>query len=161
MGAQRYLARALAEHFAISEDEAREIVPLIEAVQLGDELSDALWPLIDTGDSDEALAALRAVLTRLSEAIAQLSAACAPLPLPDGVAPARAPVRRRLAFSGAGASRPEAPARHQPRRGDDVEAWLKRWRGMLGGSRWLAVDAMLDEYRLHADTGTPLDGDQA
>jgi hypothetical protein len=47
----------------------------------------------------------------------------------------------------------------RPERGDDVEAWIRRWRDMLDGDRWIAVDSMLDDYRLHADTGTPLSGE--
>jgi hypothetical protein len=69
----------------------------------------------------------------------------------------RAAPRRRLDFAAIGESRPQAPARHQARRGDDVEAWLKGWRDLLGGDPWLAVNGLLDDYRLHADTGTPLD----
>lgn len=56
-------------------------------------------------------------------------------------------------------------ARHQPRRGDDVEAWLGNWRTVLasgdGDVRCAecaeTVDDMLEDYRLRADTGTPLD----
>ena len=38
---------------------------------------------------------------------------------------------RNLAFAAAGESRPRVTPPHQPRRGDDVEAWLTRWRGEL------------------------------
>lgn len=50
---------------------------------------------------------------------------------------------------------------HQARRGGEVEAWIKRWRDRYTrqGPRWLALDDMLDDYRLHADTGTPLSGE--
>lgn len=48
-------------------------------------------------------------------------------------------------------------ARHQPRRGDDVEAWLRGWRDLLGGDPWHAVNGLLHDYQSHADTGTPLD----
>jgi hypothetical protein len=49
-----------------------------------------------------------------------------------------------------------------PRRGDAVEAWLKaqrdRWNRHGDSSEfWHEFDSILDEYRLHADTGTPLD----
>ncbi len=54
--------------------------------------------------------------------------------------------------------------RHQPRRGDDVEAWLKSDRDALLAEKspWASlaaavVDDLLEDYRLHADTGTPLD----
>lgn len=55
------------------------------------------------------------------------------------------------------------------RRGDVVETWIKRHRDewAIGGrpplgstlqrAGWDALDGLLDEYRLHADTGTPLD----
>lgn len=45
-----------------------------------------------------------------------------------------------------------------PRRGDKVERYIKRWRDKLPdhSARWYAVDDLLDDYRLHADTGTPL-----
>jgi hypothetical protein len=49
-----------------------------------------------------------------------------------------------------------------PRRGDEVEAWIKRYRDTHGDpadgyqSAWYALDDLLDDYRDHADTGTPL-----
>lgn len=50
---------------------------------------------------------------------------------------------------------------HQPMRGSDVEAWLKRHRDDIGPSEYGPlkdlVDWLLDDYREHADTGTPLD----
>ena len=54
---------------------------------------------------------------------------------------------------------------HKPTRGDEVEAWLKRQRdeytvpGCLAAGAYRALDLALDDYRLHADTGTPL-GDE-
>jgi hypothetical protein len=55
------------------------------------------------------------------------------------------------------------PGRHQARRGDDVEAWVKRWRdestSAYGGTAWAALDDMLDDYRLRSDLGTPLDAE--
>jgi hypothetical protein len=51
-----------------------------------------------------------------------------------------------------------------PRRGDEVERWIKRERDTYNqysagedGAAWFALDDLLDDYRLHADTGTPLD----
>jgi hypothetical protein len=46
----------------------------------------------------------------------------------------------------------------QARRGDEVEAWLKRQRDERRklSAGWMALDDALDDYRLHADTGTPL-----
>lgn len=48
-----------------------------------------------------------------------------------------------------------------PARGDDVETWLKTQRdrhtdGYTRDPEWEALDCLLDRYRLHADTGTPL-----
>jgi len=46
-----------------------------------------------------------------------------------------------------------------PERGDMVEAFLKEERdGWPEKSTiWNVLDGLLDDYRLHADTGTPLD----
>jgi len=47
-----------------------------------------------------------------------------------------------------------------PARGDQVEQWLKGQRDeyeVRSSPRWGALDEVLDTYRLHADTGTPLD----
>lgn len=46
-----------------------------------------------------------------------------------------------------------------PRRGDHVEAWLKKQRDEFerGDSVWPILDYVVDQYRLHADTRTPLD----
>ena len=49
---------------------------------------------------------------------------------------------------------------HQPKRGDDVETWLKKWRDDAFAefdTVYWTIDAMLDEYRLRADTGLTLD----
>jgi hypothetical protein len=60
------------------------------------------------------------------------------------------------------AARTTTPAVPLPRRGDHIEAWLKAQRdeyGWLGTNdqvRWNVLDQALDDYRLHADTGTPL-----
>lgn len=48
----------------------------------------------------------------------------------------------------------------QPRRGDAFEQWLKTQRDayeQTTGREWRALDEVLDTYRLHADTHTPLD----
>ncbi|MGW7001327.1 exonuclease domain-containing protein [Streptomyces sp. NPDC054933] len=57
--------------------------------------------------------------------------------------------------------RAPAPIPHQPVRGDAVEAWLKQQRdahldGYGRNPEWYALDDLLDTYRLHADTCTPL-----
>jgi DNA polymerase-3 subunit epsilon len=56
---------------------------------------------------------------------------------------------------------PHREAVHQPRRGDAVEQWLKARRDEHADKygrvpAWWALDGLLDNYRLHADTGTPL-----
>jgi len=46
-----------------------------------------------------------------------------------------------------------------PRRGDHFERWLKDRRDTArqqSRERYEAYDQLLDDYRLHADTGTPL-----
>ena len=50
------------------------------------------------------------------------------------------------------------PEYNGPRRDDQVATWLKRWRDIFPAtdSRWYTLDALLDNYRLHADTGTQL-----
>lgn len=53
---------------------------------------------------------------------------------------------------------------HIPKRGDDIEVWIKQWRDRYAPRRndldtaaWILADDMLDDYRLHADTGMPID----
>lgn len=60
--------------------------------------------------------------------------------------------------------RPVAPETveppHVPRRDDAVATWLKQMRDRdreAGYDAWTVLDFVLDEYRLHSDTGTPLD----
>jgi hypothetical protein len=52
----------------------------------------------------------------------------------------------------------EARPETQARRGDAFEAWLKAQRDQFGhkGPTWVELDNVVDRYRLHADTGTPL-----
>jgi hypothetical protein len=47
----------------------------------------------------------------------------------------------------------------QPARGDQFEQWLKTQRDAAADypDAWQMMDGLLDLYRLHADTGTPLD----
>lgn len=47
---------------------------------------------------------------------------------------------------------------HMPKRGDEIEAWikLKRDEYVVGTEEWWTMDELLDDYRLHADTLTPL-----
>lgn len=47
---------------------------------------------------------------------------------------------------------------HSPRRGSDVEAWLKAERDKYQErtEAWYALDELLDDYRLRADTGRGL-----
>ena len=46
-----------------------------------------------------------------------------------------------------------------PERDDLVATWLKKWRDTYRTEKetYVAIDDMLEAYRLHADTGTPLD----
>lgn len=46
-----------------------------------------------------------------------------------------------------------------PHRGDHFEQWLKAKRDELPNydKAWDTLDNLLDDYRLHADTRTPLD----
>ena len=63
----------------------------------------------------------------------------------------------------------EDGAGHVARRGSDVEAWIKRARDeflrpdggrplrpTMAGAAYDDLDDLLDDYRMHADTGTPL-----
>lgn len=57
---------------------------------------------------------------------------------------------------------PAAMLSHVPRRDSDVAAWIKRHRddGLYPeGVAWHVIDSLLEDYRLHADTGTPLSQD--
>ncbi|MGX9921765.1 hypothetical protein ACWIG4_18145 [Streptomyces sp. NPDC002248] len=52
-------------------------------------------------------------------------------------------------------------AAYQPQRGDAVADWLRTWRNAAVTERrdhgaYNTADELLDLYRLHADTGTPL-----
>jgi hypothetical protein len=64
------------------------------------------------------------------------------------------------------AQRMDAFPPHRPHRGSDVEAWLKAKRdehrtgGRYEQDPFDTIDALLDDYRLHADTGVLLDGDE-
>jgi hypothetical protein len=60
-------------------------------------------------------------------------------------------------------SAPATPApiaqEHQPRRGDEVDAFIKTARDKYDyqSPQWYALDDLLDDYRLCAYTATPLD----
>lgn len=53
------------------------------------------------------------------------------------------------------------PTHHQPHRDDAVARWLKAKRDKAGAAQheyaYHIIDWLLDDYREHADTGTPLD----
>jgi hypothetical protein len=61
------------------------------------------------------------------------------------------------------ASRPHPCSTGQPavigqaRRGDEVEAWLRHWRDQFQDApEWHAIDDVISDYQVHADTGVPL-----
>jgi hypothetical protein len=56
---------------------------------------------------------------------------------------------------------PSEPAQHIPRRGSDVEAWIKARRDsfQIGHHSWYALDELLDDYREKADQGLMLADD--
>lgn len=61
-----------------------------------------------------------------------------------------------------GQARKRLAAQAMPARGDAVEVWLKAQRDVHSDRygvtpAWYVLDDALDRYRLHADTGTPLD----
>lgn len=69
------------------------------------------------------------------------------------------PLRELLEAAGHGSDWSlELPGEFTPQRGDDVETWLKRRRGVYPRESvgWRVLDDALDDYRLHADTRTPL-----
>lgn len=48
----------------------------------------------------------------------------------------------------------------RPCRGDQFDQWLKAQRDQYSerhDTQWDVINQILDDYRLHADTGTPLD----
>jgi hypothetical protein len=55
---------------------------------------------------------------------------------------------------------PQPEPVHMPRRGDAVEQWLKGRRDEFSeavDTQWDTIDDLLNDYRLHAATRTPLD----
>jgi hypothetical protein len=71
---------------------------------------------------------------------------------------------RRMAAESAAVVPDQTSDETQPRRGDAFEAWLKTQRdqydshGANDHEVYDLLDGLLDQYRLHADTGTPLSG---
>jgi len=47
---------------------------------------------------------------------------------------------------------------HYPKRGDEVEWWLKDFRNQFDKESppWMAIDMLLDDYRLRSDVGANL-----
>lgn len=74
------------------------------------------------------------------------------------------PTLRALAAESAAVVPDQTDDETQPRRGDAFEAWLKTQRdqydshGANDHEVYDLLDGLLDQYRLHADTGTPLSG---
>ncbi|NUS82703.1 MAG: hypothetical protein HOY75_08115 [Streptomyces sp.] len=103
----------------------------------------------------------RAEVEEMRKRIAELTAAATPEASGAPVAPvqaAGAPGDR----TADGRPSEGAQSAQTPRRGDEVEAWLKErrnehgWKGSNDRRLYDALDHVLDQYRLHADTGTPL-----
>jgi hypothetical protein len=67
------MAEAIMAHFLVTEDHAYRLALLVEAVEIGDDLSDAVFPLHSDGDLVTALGNLATVHHRLGNAITQLS----------------------------------------------------------------------------------------
>jgi hypothetical protein len=51
----------------------------------------------------------------------------------------------------------EYGAAPMPRRSDAIDHWLRDQREQADPSTWHTINNLLDRYRLHADTKTPLD----
>lgn len=55
----------------------------------------------------------------------------------------------------------EITSHHLPQRGDQVEAWITRWRDVWKDSsaEWFAVNDLLDDYGERSDLRIPLAGE--
>ncbi|GHC36782.1 MULTISPECIES: hypothetical protein [Streptomyces rochei group] len=108
----------------------------------------------------EALAGIAAVLPAPADQTADFDPQARILGLENELERMRDLLRSENQRANAAIAREEAAeqAAEQPHRGDAFEAWLKAQRDACFGhaSSWAAVDGLLDQYRLHADTGTPL-----
>lgn len=100
----------------------------------------------DTRDRDAVVALLR----RVADETAATETPCTCFVINDGGVHAVSCAKRADETAATGL---------QPRRGDQVEAWLKAQRDDhrdADRGQWTVLDNLLDRYRLHADTGTPL-----
>ena len=124
-----------------------EGIAAIEAERDATDVNVAVYPRYD-GKERIALGSAIRVLRRLA-AEAQRC--------PHGCDISHCPCLACEAEPATGAPQPETQA--APRRGDAVEQWLKTQRDeyeVRSSPQWGALDEVLDTYRLHADTGTPL-----
>ena len=105
----------------------------------------------------KALHRKEAAIERVLEFAASLDEIGRQLAGPEAVHPVAAHIRHLLDTPAAEA--PEPATQDEARRGDAFEAWLKAQRDeyeVRSSPQWAALNEVLDTYRLHADTGTPL-----
>jgi hypothetical protein len=79
MGSQRYLAEALMKHFVIPQDQAYQLARLIEDVQVGDDVSDAVYPIEQSGNVEAAISQLTSIHAQLGSRIIRLGVAAGKL----------------------------------------------------------------------------------
>jgi hypothetical protein len=75
MGTQRHMAVNIQRHFDVDEERAFQLARLLEDARCGDDIQDAVWPLVDHGDLPETLAQLSRVRARLDTAIEDIALA--------------------------------------------------------------------------------------
>jgi hypothetical protein len=78
MGSQARLARSVSMSYVISENVAWELVDKFEAIEIGDELSDALY-LVESGKPEEGFQQLFELVGELAAAIVTLKRSMRPL----------------------------------------------------------------------------------
>jgi hypothetical protein len=75
MGMQAYISREIEKNYDVTADHSIQLAKLIENASLGDDIHDAVWPLVADGDLPEALAQLSRVRNRLDTAIEDIAVA--------------------------------------------------------------------------------------
>jgi hypothetical protein len=79
MRSRRYLAEAIMEHWLVVDDEAYKLASLVQNVQRGDDLNDAVWHLAHNDDLPGALAKMRAIRDEITDAIDTVEEGFTPL----------------------------------------------------------------------------------